>query len=285
MNFPPQIYFLGAQKAGTTSLVAYLTSHPSLCVSEPKEPHYFTNNWHRGIEWYQSQFAHAKPNEILIDASTSYTMARLGEDYLLDSSNPYFNLANRINSLSKSPKFIYMLRDPVQRTYSAYWHRVRAGEEERSFQQAVIDCLDEKNFYVRPSLYAEQLKLFLKVFPIEDFNLLLFENFIKTPDLVINQICDFIGIEFVKLPEKKTKNASYNYSNFGKFLQIAWVNRLVKVLIKYLPEIIKNIGKRLVTKPIPSLSEKDRKILQQFYAPYNNDLATLTGINLSLWKY
>lgn len=285
MQYPPQVYLIGAQKAGTTSLAGHLASHPSICVSEPKESHYFTNNWSQGEAWYKTCFAHAKHEDTLVDASTSYSMARLGEQALVQTDNPYYSLVDRIRLLSGSPKFIYMLRDPVKRTYSAYWHRVRSGEESRTFQEAVIDNLDENNFYIRPSLYVEQLKIFLKDFQLEDFCLPLFEAFIGNPQQSMASVYDFIGVETIELRQLNAKNTSYSYSGFGRLLQLSWINRVAKIIGPYIPEVMKSAGKRSMTKPIPAISAEHQIILQKYYKPYNQALAEFSGIDISRWNY
>ena len=285
MNFPPQIYLIGAQKAGTTSLASYLASHPAVCVSEPKESHYFTNNWSRGEAWYKACFAHAKIDDVLVDASTSYTMARLGEDALVEIDNPYYDLVNRIRSLSGSPKFIYLLRDPVKRTYSAYWHRVRAGEENRSFQDAVINKLDENNFYIRPSLYVEQLKIFLEFIQLDDIYLPLFENFIKDPLQTMDRVYSFIGVEAIELQSSHAKNTSYSYSGVGRLLQLDWISRVAKLIGPYIPEAVKSVGKRTMTKPIPTISKAHQEILQHYFKPYNDALVELASTDISIWDY
>jgi len=284
MPYPPQVYLIGAQKAGTTSLASYLALHPSICVSEPKEPHYFSNNWSRDEAWYRNCFSHAKPEDILIDASTSYTMARLGEQALVQVDNPYFGMAERIRSLSTSPKFVYMLRDPIKRTYSAYWHRVRAAEENRSFQEAVIDNLDENNFYIRPSLYVEQLSAYLEEFPLDDFCFPLFELFVKNPQQSMAEIYHFVGVDVIQLPQISVKNASYSYSGVGRILQLDIVNKIVKMIVPYIPDAVKVAGKRSMTKGIPAIDIEHQAILKKYFSPYNQALSDLVGVDISPWN-
>jgi hypothetical protein len=56
MSFPPESYLIGAQKAGTTTLAYLLDQHPHVTVARTKEPHFFTDNWDRGLGWYKKQF-------------------------------------------------------------------------------------------------------------------------------------------------------------------------------------------------------------------------------------
>ena len=56
MSFPPEVYLIGAQKAGTTTLAYLLSQHPDICVAKNKEPHYFTGNSSKDLACYQKQF-------------------------------------------------------------------------------------------------------------------------------------------------------------------------------------------------------------------------------------
>jgi hypothetical protein len=42
-------YLIGAQKAGTTYLAALLDQRPDVCVSDPKEPQFFTTGFRRRL--------------------------------------------------------------------------------------------------------------------------------------------------------------------------------------------------------------------------------------------
>ena len=69
---------IGAAKSGTTSLAHLLDQHPHLTVAEPKEPDFYTRHWGLGLDWYRQTFAGAE-GDLLLDASTSYSSAPLGE--------------------------------------------------------------------------------------------------------------------------------------------------------------------------------------------------------------
>ena len=79
MSFPPEVYLIGAQKAGTTTLAYLLAQHPDICIAKNKEPHYFTGNSAKSLTWYEKQFPNHE-NTLCIDASTSYSFAPLSSD-------------------------------------------------------------------------------------------------------------------------------------------------------------------------------------------------------------
>ena len=97
MSFPPEVYLIGAQKAGTTTLAYLLSLHPDICVARTKEPHFFTTYLYKGLDWYKSNFANYE-NSVCLDASTTYSMAPLSEN----------NSRNRTSNLKDVPQKIYL---------------------------------------------------------------------------------------------------------------------------------------------------------------------------------
>ena len=100
---------IGAMKAGTTSLFKYLSQHPEICACQEKEPNFFASdiNWSKGLDWYQNLWKWNQDlHKIALEASTFYT--RL----------PEANAAERIAQIKAKFKFIYILRNPVERIES-----------------------------------------------------------------------------------------------------------------------------------------------------------------------
>lgn len=113
----PDIFIIGVQKAGTTSLHDLMTSNPQICSKGEKEKHFFSDDaqWAKGMTFYKHLFAGCSTTEKTVDSN-------LG-------SLP--NVIERINSsyspaLLRAKKFILILREPVSRDFSWYGHRVRA---------------------------------------------------------------------------------------------------------------------------------------------------------------
>src|SRR6059058_6332030 len=69
----PNLIVIGAQKCGTSGLHYYLSLHPEVSMSRPKELNFFIveRNWPRGTEWYA---AHFEPRAIVRgESSPNYT--------------------------------------------------------------------------------------------------------------------------------------------------------------------------------------------------------------------
>jgi hypothetical protein len=125
----PDFLIIGAEKGGTTFLYWALCQHPCVEAATEKELHFFdTPKWlKKGIGWYQAQF----PAPMRKDGRTTIT-GEASPYYLFHHLAPY-----RASITVPNTKLIALLRNPVDRAYSAYRHRVRNGEEDLSFEEAL----------------------------------------------------------------------------------------------------------------------------------------------------
>jgi hypothetical protein len=164
----PDVVILGAQRGGTTSLFNWLADHRSVAPSSVKEVHYFDRHYANGPAWYRSHFPLTVSRRLAVEATP----------YLL-----FHPLAPRrvATDLPDTTRFIVLLRDPVQRAISQYWHSRRihaedeplavalAREDERLVGQEEIVLAGEESFALRNfsykarGHYAEQLGRWFEV--------------------------------------------------------------------------------------------------------------------------
>ena len=174
---------IGAMKCGTTSLFSYLAQHPQIATSTPKEPNFFANDehWARGTEWYQSLFDwDPSRHTIALEASTAYSRC---------PSRP--NAAARIATLDVDCRFIYILRDPIDRVESTLKHvvlrrrmAIRPGEEPELSPE-----------WIDLSRYAMQAAEYTKRFPREHLLLLDFDELRVQPLAVVRRVCEFLEVD------------------------------------------------------------------------------------------
>ncbi len=291
MAFPPEIYLIGSQKSGTTSLAYMLSQHPDLVLSNPKEVHFFSESWSKGLVWYEKHFLNPK-NKICIDASTSYSMAPLTQTYNCKGLKKlYQNVPERIFSVNPQAKFIFIMRDPVERTYSGYRHYYSRGQEQKSF----INAIKDDSFYLDISNYYGQLVLWLEYFPIDAFLFLLFEDFKSSPEASLKKCFQFIGVESDTVNNivlKKPRNPSQHINAIGRTFNklLAYRDRIE---IPFLPPSLKqhiNVRKfirRLTTSPnedSPKIPCEARTFLKKHFYQMNTDLAHLTKLSLEQWQ-
>jgi hypothetical protein len=231
-GFPPAAYLIGAQKAGTTSLAGLLAEHPDLTLSRPKEPDFYTGRWNKGLDWYRSRFPDAG-NAVLLDASTSYSMAPV----VPDERSIMNDVPRRIFELRPDARFIYIVRDPVDRAISAYWHAVRNGDERRPIQES----LTEDSMYLRASRYAFQLERYLAFFSKEQFLVLTTSEFAQAPRQVLERCWYFLGLDAARAPatEIRRRNESYIVQGVaGALMRLPGAKRAAKFTWKNLRKIL-----------------------------------------------
>lgn len=273
MGFPPNAFIIGAQKSATTSLAFLLDQHPMIVLAEPKEPDFLTVNWTKGLDWYRSCFR--RTEGILIDASVGYTMAPLARGRETEILAPA-----RAHQLSPDAKFIYMVRDPAERCYSAYWHDVRAGRETRSLRQAV----EGGAYYVSASFYCRQLEYFLRFFELDRFLIIRFSDFAHDSAAIGNRCLSFLNATPAPFQFSigRPKNESFTYTSFGKRLQTRLGNEKMKSLSSLagalVPSRLRPYVKRLVSTNVPALSDDDYGWLRAHFADDAAAFERLTGV-------
>ena len=176
----PNFIVIGAARAGTTSLFEYLRSHPDVFMAPGKELIFFWERWHLGIDWYESQFAGARGETAIGEASPGYTIypARRG-------------VAERIAKTLPDAKLIYLMRDPVARIHSNYKFRYALGKENRPIERALV----EDPTYVWMSSYAMQIKEYLRSFDRSRILLLLNEDLRDHREKTLRRTFSFLGVD------------------------------------------------------------------------------------------
>ncbi len=290
MSFPPEAYLIGAQKAGTTTLAYLLNQHPHITVADPKEPHFFTHEWNRGLDWYRERFA-GSPDDMCLDASTSYSMAPLTKAYKRGRSKDYEGVPSRVFSISPDAKFIYLLRDPVERTYSGYRHNVRMGEENEEFRTALLN----HPFYLDVSDYYGQMLIWLDRFPLSSFFFVLFEDMKEAPERVARECCEFLGVGGTTTPFRldSAKNQTYQVGRVGRTM-----NKVARRLARTYPNIhaalravvpgsVRGLLEevKVGSRPVPTMNEEDRGFLVEYFRERNRNLERLIGTPLDRWQH
>jgi len=289
-SFPPCAYLIGAQKAGTTYLAGLLNQSPTVELATPKEPHYFTQHQEKELGWYRQCFGESS-GKVFVDASTSYSAAPVhaGLGYAADSTNsPLAGVPERIHAVRPDARFIYIIRDPVERTWSSYWHDVRAGEQRLPFEEAI----ERHPYYTNMSDYLAQIQLYLRFFPIERFLFLRFEDMRNNPEAVVIRCLRFIGA----LPpttirtDQPTTHSSYQPGKLASVLirsarTTTTMKRIQQRTWSALPDHMRSYLWKALTNELPEMKQSSRQALQERFLPMVQPLSEITKLDLSMWKW
>lgn len=290
-GFPPRCYLIGAQKAGTTYLANLLDQHPEIVVSKPKETDFYTGRiFPKGFDWYRDCFP-GDADKVLIDASTSYSAAYpLSDPRSQDLSHSFCGVAQRIVNEAPDAKFLYIIRNPIKRTYSAYYHFVRTGEENRSFHDMITTDDEKREYYYLLSDYEIQLEHYLQLVDSQRIKILLFEEFIQSPEHYLQDCFTFLGLpEWHTLDFGSGKHGSYQYSGLLQktnqlLAPVGGLRPILGKVKKILPEALVQKGISMGTESIPPMDNEDKNILTEYFAPKVEKLEKLISKPLStLW--
>jgi len=262
----PTFVIVGAQKCGTSSLHRMLRQHPQISMSRPKELHFFDQHFDRGLEWYSAQFEKTWRHKHVGESTPVYMFGPRARSRLIET-------------LPKA-RIVAILRNPVDRAYSHYWHDLRrqeAGRHDRfvpaTFEAALalespadFGSLDEeaaaaarrrKISYVGRGRYVEQLEPFVEAYGRDRVHVMLLEDLIREREAALRGLFAFLRVR--KKPAAEIREVHVN-----RYRQ---------------PD---ESGKARPAK-YPPMESTTRKLLVEHYRPHNERLAAWLGRDLSHW--
>lgn len=207
----PDFVIIGGQKCGTTSLYNYLVEHPNVAPARNKETRFFhTRRYGRGQLWYRASFITAgRKRRAETDGSRTLVTGESTPEYLFFPQVPA-----RVRQTIPQVKLIALLRNPVDRAFSHYHHKVRNGRESLTFEEAVNREADrlagerervrkdpyyysynlDHYSYLSRGLYLEQLEAWREYFPPEQVMILRSEDLYKDAGAVVERTVRFLGL-------------------------------------------------------------------------------------------
>lgn len=293
----PTFFIAGAAKSGTTSLHEYLAQSPDIFMSEIKEPHFFSHDgpYKKGLPSYEKLFEKGRTCLHRGESSTGYMVFKIS--------------ISRIARHIRSPKFIFLLRNPVDRAYSHYNYLKGMGFETRSFQAAFCADMHEVpsrrnwagvcyKYYYQFGCYGSLLERFVQRFGRNSIHILTTERLKRQPLESVNSCLEFLdapllaGITVVQ--SNRTLDLTHK-KTFGCFLV---GRRLIKEmpLKQVIPKNIREMytraarrttnaflssGKLMQTDPI---SPADRLFVSTLYGKEYERLKRIMGSSFQEWE-
>lgn len=291
----PSFLVVGAQKAGTTALHEWLMQQPDVSLPTIKETHYFSHSerHHRGLGWYLRQFQDRGSDAVVGEVDPEYMFSALA--------------ASRIRSIIPKARFVFLLRNPLERALSQYLMSVRRGYEQLDFSSALQAeqgrlaqpdnqfSLDHHSYAARGE-YAGQIRSFLETFPDSAF------LFIKFDDLVsvergmqtYRDICAFLGVKSPPELANRTRISNQASEPRSTLLRDALYgdSRLKRAIGRFVPskDVKLRVAlflDRLNQKP---LRQRERVGVEtipadliELFVKQTEEAALVTGLDLSNW--
>ena len=269
----PDFIIGGAPKCGTTALWNFLNEMPGICMATMKEPKFFTEiegqmstrihgdgprtsgNFKKGFDWYAGLFDHVNEGQLLGEASTLYFCNN--------------DAAEKIHRYAPDVKLIFMLRNPIERTYSHYWQEFKLGFDFPDFETMAKIDHPRFRFYVHVSHYKIHLERYFSFFKRANILIIILEDFKKDASKEFERIVSFLGlskdsIQGINFKKEYNEQVAPNNRRLAKLYTVLQQHSL----FRNLPSgIRKHLGKarqravKMNTRPI--LYEKMTEGMQQ----------------------
>jgi len=265
----PELYLIGAPKAGTTSIARWLSSHPQVYWSVPKEPFFWASDYprmraHYGfdtVEAYGALYSspEAEAADIRGDGSTTYLYSTRAVPDILH--------------LVPEAKFVVCLRNPIDLLVSYHRTQVVALNENepdfgRSWRRSLAgqlpdtDPLDPKLLdYPRVGKLGEAVGRLLATAPPEHVHGIVFDDLSTEPEEVWCSLADFVGIDPEPLPEFVAHNAS------NKFFRSLALRRLTHRPPRVLEPGVRRLRQWSRTTDVRSVAALKRRMWQEEERP------------------
>ena len=264
-NFKVNIFIIGAQKSGTSALHSYMLNHREIIGGKVKEINYFNHKekYAKGDNWYHNQFVKPlfyKPKKYFIDSTPQY---------ITDE-----NVAEMIFQYNPNAHIIVLLRNPVERAYSAWnmykqfseftdVNRKKLADRHASLQnrklfynfittnpfpsfedfaEKELKNIDTYPRILKKGIYVEQLIPYYKLFPKNKITI------IESKDFKQNKL-EYLNLIFDKLELSNIQDLT-----------------------------LEDVHKR---EYVSKMKLETKNKLIEFYKPYNEKLSELTGLKFN----
>ena len=302
----PNFLIIGAAKGGTTSLYAYLSQHPQVFMSVPKEPTFFGNEGTDGLfngphdedRAYHSRVITSFAHYAALFRNVTYENA-IGEASVYSLYLP--KAPEQIRKYVPNATLFAVLRNPADRAYSAYLHVVRQARERLSF----ADALQQEPFRIQQKwnplwhfkamgFYYEQVKRYYDMFGRSQMHIYLYEDFQNDPLGIIKEVLEILGVNSSFTPDVSKR---YKKSYVPKHAAIERILHKSKVKlqcakehwpkplrwrVRHLEELIDRIAQPNRVTPPPMPEEVRASLLSE----YQDDIVRLGDLlrrDLSHW--
>ncbi len=209
----PDFLIIGAQRAGTTWLHRVLRQHPSLWLAPVKELHYFDklgttrtcldpkerqrlglrrlmsfDPWEirfwlgrRDDAWYARLFHDARRKGFIAGEITP-AYAILGED-----------VWRRIKRMNEDVKLIFIMRDPLDRAWSAVNNAARKGQIDGALTADKAVARARSSGTDARSCYTKTMQTLERVFEPSQLHYCFFDDLRDRPERLVTEILSFVG--------------------------------------------------------------------------------------------
>ena len=278
---------------------SYLKQHPSVFMSERKEPHFFAKDLNfRRDSWYVSD-----QDEYLSLFSEAGNARRVGESsvwYLYSRQ-----ASTEIKAFCPDASIIVMLRNPVDMLYSQHSQFLYNGNEDITDFKEALEAEPERKqgrrvppnahlleglFYRETARYSEQVERYFDCFGRDNVHVIIFDNFATDTATVYRDTLRFLGVDADFRPDFAVVNPNKTArSRILQYFLLAPPQSARRFARAVLPRALRRRVFRVLKQantnetPRTELDPQLRRTLQAEFAPEVESLSKLLGRDLTHW--
>jgi hypothetical protein len=296
------LFIVGSAKSGTTSLYDYLHRDNHFYTPKNKEPHFFMAQ--EGVKSYSGPDDGNVVKRMFVSQLSDYEALYEGGqeyDFRVDASASYLyekGCAREIHRYNPTAKIVILLRNPINRAFSAYSHMRRDFREPLDSFDEALDAEEQRYInhwmpiwhYQRMGLYTSQVSEYIEVFGESNVLVATFESFMANREEFFHRLYDFLEVKATSdLVWQSEINSNDSRKPKNKSLHLFIRNEsVVKSIIK--PLVPAAIRKRIIDKVKAVNSGMKVRItanqVERLKKLYNEDVKSLKKlgkVDLSAW--
>jgi hypothetical protein len=297
----PNFLIIGAEKAGTTFLQETIQLHPEVFMPPGEVPFFEDPD-------YSAPDAASNFSKLFEPAIGKRAIGLKRPNYLHKPECPA-----RIHEYCPAARLIIVLRDPVERAISAYYHSVLncfaplrhpnwgipailAGRVRARYprSQEVVDF----GFYYR------DLQRYLALFPRQQILIIFFEDLCADPAFTQRRVFQFLGVDTARVPPLPSGKVNEGVYAMPRLALLRLKNRLVyrysngrtrlwpkgelgqaaQLALACIERMDRQLRRRTARKNTGSVSLEVKRRLADHYIDDTRQLEALLGVNLSHWQ-
>lgn len=266
----PTFLIIGSQKAGTTWLHDAIRQHPEVWVSTPKELHFFDSaaTYARGLDWYADHFDPTPSTVAIGEATPCFQTIDLPED---DADERRDLVPQRVRDSVPDARLVLLLRDPVERAVSAYYHFLR----KRAWPgwPSLADVGDSRGI-VSGGFYDVHLERWLEVFDPEQLLVFVYEEAFRDDAAkrsMVERTFAHIGVDPSFEPQPSAERLNARMSHF-------------ELRTNQYPRLVRGVLRRAVPRGVQErhdwgigVTDDERATLRRLYEPHVERLSNMMG--------
>ncbi|MDO3722581.1 sulfotransferase domain-containing protein [Marinobacter sp. chi1] len=271
----PDFIGVGVQRGGTSWLYECLNEHPDIYMPK-KEVHFFDRDYECGVGYYVNLFEAAGENKIAGEYTPDYISSK--------------EAMIRIHNFDPTVKLIIMLREPLERSYSAY----RLFQSHGKFLDLEFnEVLEYHPWIFEKSLYSDQIKNIINLFPVENIYIDFYDRIISEPEKVFSDVCRFVGVnpDFSPNSLLSIRNASIYPNLQNRYGLIKIQDKVIRLGLGRQLNFFKNTRIFRYIKKIFIERERDKQrgyVVDDHYLRILRseveEIESMLGVNLDAWK-